>query len=193
MRNFTRINQICLFPVSNPPPSPVTDVNRESSPDYEAHSININVTSPEKCKFKRFSHFLNIIKYFLSFFSQSKGNRTYFLRRWYPWYDLWWHRWHVLASEKLQKPPSGIFTSKIKHFKRKKKWNSNARSKIKRLKLIKYIYFFLSKRVFFIHKTFYFSVSFKTVIYWFLSFLLLIIIIILYGWYVTVYNKEKIQ
>uniref|UniRef100_U5EMS7 Phosphorylated adapter RNA export protein n=1 Tax=Corethrella appendiculata TaxID=1370023 RepID=U5EMS7_9DIPT len=36
--------------LSNPPPSPVTDVNRESSPDFEAQNLvqHINLTSPEK-------------------------------------------------------------------------------------------------------------------------------------------------
>lgn len=36
--------------LSNPPPSPVTDCNRENSSDYDSHSIQhmVNVTSPEK-------------------------------------------------------------------------------------------------------------------------------------------------
>lgn len=36
--------------LSNPPPSPVTDCNRENSSDFDSHSIQhmVNVTSPEK-------------------------------------------------------------------------------------------------------------------------------------------------
>lgn len=40
--------------LSNPPPSPVTDCNRENSSDYDTHCIPhmVNVTSPEKGSFK---------------------------------------------------------------------------------------------------------------------------------------------
>lgn len=35
--------------MSNPPPSPVTDCNRENSSDFDTHDIHhLNVTSPEK-------------------------------------------------------------------------------------------------------------------------------------------------
>lgn len=35
--------------LSNPPPSPVTDCNRENSSDFDTHDIqHVNVTSPEK-------------------------------------------------------------------------------------------------------------------------------------------------
>lgn len=35
--------------VSNPPPSPVTDCNRENSSDFDTNDIqHVNVTSPEK-------------------------------------------------------------------------------------------------------------------------------------------------
>lgn len=38
-----------LFIVSNPPPSPVTDCNRENSSDFDTNDIqHVNVTSPEK-------------------------------------------------------------------------------------------------------------------------------------------------
>lgn len=38
--------------LSNPPPSPVTDCNRENSSDFDSHDIQhmVNVTSPEKGK-----------------------------------------------------------------------------------------------------------------------------------------------
>lgn len=43
--------------LSNPPPSPVTDCNRENSSDFDTHDIQhmVNLTSPEKGK-----HLLNI-------------------------------------------------------------------------------------------------------------------------------------
>lgn len=46
--------------LSNPPPSPVTDCNRENSSDFDSHSIQhmVNVTSPEKGTFD-----LNLIRY----------------------------------------------------------------------------------------------------------------------------------
>lgn len=34
--------------MSNPPPSPVTDGNRENSSDFDTHEHVVNVTSPEK-------------------------------------------------------------------------------------------------------------------------------------------------
>ncbi|XP_055593790.1 phosphorylated adapter RNA export protein isoform X2 [Uranotaenia lowii] len=34
--------------LSNPPPSPVGDENREGSPDFEPQNVHLNVTSPEK-------------------------------------------------------------------------------------------------------------------------------------------------
>lgn len=34
--------------LSNPPPSPVGDENREGSPDFEPQNVHVNVTSPEK-------------------------------------------------------------------------------------------------------------------------------------------------
>lgn len=39
-----------LCAVSNPPPSPVTDSNRENSSDFDTNDIQhmVNVTSPEK-------------------------------------------------------------------------------------------------------------------------------------------------
>lgn len=38
-----------LYGMSNPPPSPVTDCNRENSSDFDSHNIqHVNVTSPEK-------------------------------------------------------------------------------------------------------------------------------------------------
>lgn len=42
--------------VSNPPPSPVTDGNRENSSDFDSHDIRhhvVNVTSPEKATMAR--------------------------------------------------------------------------------------------------------------------------------------------
>lgn len=43
--------------LSNPPPSPVTDCNRENSSDFDTHEIqhvvNVNVTSPEKGNYNR--------------------------------------------------------------------------------------------------------------------------------------------
>lgn len=44
--------------LSNPPPSPVTDCNRENSSDFDTHCIQhvVNVTSPEKGEF--FSQFV---------------------------------------------------------------------------------------------------------------------------------------
>lgn len=40
--------------LSNPPPSPVTDCNRENSSDFDSHSIQhmVNVTSPEKGQYQ---------------------------------------------------------------------------------------------------------------------------------------------
>lgn len=52
---FTNWNELRFFEViffylvSNPPPSPVTDGNRENSSDFDANIIqHVNVTSPEK-------------------------------------------------------------------------------------------------------------------------------------------------
>lgn len=46
--NFFLIKK--LFLVSNPPPSPVTDSNRENSSDFDTNDIQhvVNVTSPDK-------------------------------------------------------------------------------------------------------------------------------------------------
>lgn len=40
----------CFRSVSNPPPSPVTDGNRENSSDFDTHTIKhvVNMASPEK-------------------------------------------------------------------------------------------------------------------------------------------------
>lgn len=47
MRFFEVI--VFFYLVSNPPPSPVTDGNRENSSDFDANIIqHVNVTSPEK-------------------------------------------------------------------------------------------------------------------------------------------------
>lgn len=43
--------------MSNPPPSPVTDCNRENSSDFDTHDIHhLNVTSPEKIISKSTNH-----------------------------------------------------------------------------------------------------------------------------------------
>lgn len=45
----TYFNYLIVVLVSNPPPSPVTDGNRENSSDFDTHNIqHVNVTSPEK-------------------------------------------------------------------------------------------------------------------------------------------------
>lgn len=39
------------YSLSNPPPSPVTDCNRENSSDFDTNNIqHVNITSPEKGK-----------------------------------------------------------------------------------------------------------------------------------------------
>lgn len=45
------LNQSDLVTVSNPPPSPVTDGNRDLSSDFDTHDIGrhlVNVVTPEK-------------------------------------------------------------------------------------------------------------------------------------------------
>lgn len=64
--------------LSNPPPSPVTDCNRENSSDFDSHSIQhmVNVTSPEKGNLMRFDKLkLNLFCDFIDFFNRfSKSN-----------------------------------------------------------------------------------------------------------------------
>ncbi|XP_055541747.1 phosphorylated adapter RNA export protein isoform X2 [Wyeomyia smithii] len=48
LMNLSHLKPETHSTLSNPPPSPVGDENREGSPDYHPQNVHVNVTSPEK-------------------------------------------------------------------------------------------------------------------------------------------------